>query len=63
MNFKEAFSADGTHTLYNPEIISYQLDDISWKKEITERGDLVWKDGFKIERPVVKENGVIEVEA
>lgn len=60
MNFKMAFSADGTTTLYDPELINKQLDDISWGDERTERGDLIWKDGFEFERPIVKENGDIE---
>ncbi|MEO7140842.1 MAG: hypothetical protein ABIY51_11275, partial [Ferruginibacter sp.] len=60
MNFKEAFSADGTHTLYDPEVINEQLDDINWKTDIIERGNLVWKDGYEFERPVVKEGGDIE---
>lgn len=61
MNFKMAFSADGTQTLYDPEPLNEQLDDIIWRKgDITERGDLVWKDGYEFERPVVKTNGDIE---
>lgn len=60
MNFKMAFSADGTHTLYDPELINEQIDDIIWRKDTTERGNLVWKDGFEFERPVVKGDGEIE---
>lgn len=59
-NLKEAFSADGENALYDPELISTQLDDISWGKETTEFGDLDWKDGFEFERPVIKDNGDIE---
>lgn len=59
MTFKEAFSADGTKTLYNPEVINEQLDFVTWRNDLTERGDLVWKNGYKMERPVVKENGDI----
>ena len=48
MNFKMAFSADGASALYDPELINTQLDDIIWRQgDITERGDLVWKDGFE----------------
>jgi len=61
MNFKMAFSADGASALYDPELINTQLDDIIWRQgDITERGDLVWKDGFEFERPVVKENGEVD---
>jgi len=60
MTFSEAFSVDGKFSLYNPELINMQLDDISWKPNLTEFGDLVWKDGYEFERPVVKPNGDIE---
>lgn len=52
--FKEAFSTDGEFSLYNPEILNRQLDAIVWTNKLTERGDLVWKDGYKVKRP--KEN-------
>jgi hypothetical protein len=42
MTFKEAFSADGTAALYNPELLNEQLDNISWRNDLTERGDLKW---------------------
>lgn len=57
MNFKEAFSADGTYTLYDPEIINNQLDDISWRTNITERGNLEWKEGHRLKWLEVSENG------
>lgn len=62
MTFKEAFSADGSQTLYNPELLNQQLDAISWTDKFTERGNLVWKDGYKIKRPVVMADGSIEYE-
>jgi hypothetical protein len=51
MSFKESFSADGTYTLYNPELLNEQLDYIVWKTDLTERGNLKWyKDSpFTIE--------------
>ena len=52
LTFKEAFSADGTHSLYNPELLNNQLDAIQWTNKFTERGDLVWEDGYKIKKPV-----------
>ena len=55
LTFKEAFAADGVRTLYNPEIINGQLDNIKWRlSEVLERGDLIWKDGF--EYLIEKEN-------
>lgn len=60
MTFKMAFSADGISALYDPELINEQLDYVSWGEEKTERGDLVWKDGFEFEKSIVKENGEIE---
>lgn len=56
-NFKQAFSADGTKTLYNPALINGQLDNIQWNNHLTERGNLEWKDGYKVKRPV--DNGGI----
>lgn len=50
--FKEAFSADGQLSLYNPELLNKQLEDISWTNKLTEFGDLVWKDGYKVKRPI-----------
>jgi hypothetical protein len=47
---KEAFSIDGKYSLYNPELLNAQLDEISWTNKFTEFGDLVWKDGYKIKR-------------
>lgn len=60
MTFNEAFSIDGKFSLYNPELINMQLDDISWGHSVTEFGDLVWRDGYEFERPVVKPNGDID---
>jgi len=57
MTFKEAFSADGSYTLYDPEILNIQLDDISWRTNVTERGNLEWKDGNRIKYLETRENG------
>lgn len=50
-NLKEAFSADGEFSLYNPELINNRLDDISWTNHLTEKGDLVWEDGYAFKKP------------
>lgn len=48
MTFQEAFAADGMKTLYNPEVINQQLDNIKWRpSEFIEKGNLEWKDGFE----------------
>jgi hypothetical protein len=49
---KEAFSADGEFALYNPELLNTQLDAISWTNKFTERGNLEWVDGHRIQRPI-----------
>lgn len=56
MTFKEAFSADGTYTLYDPEKLNEQLELIVWKTDVTERGNLKWENDspFVIE---IEENG------
>lgn len=48
MTFREAFSADGLKTLYNPEIINNQIDKIRWRiNEFVERGNLEWEGGYE----------------
>lgn len=61
-NFKEAFSSDGEFSLYNPELLNTQLDTISWTNKFTEFGDLEWKDGYRVKKPIVHPNGEIEYE-
>lgn len=57
MTFKESFSADGKDSLFNPELISQQLDEISFRNDLTEYGDLEWVGGYEfvIEKEI---NGV-----
>lgn len=57
MNFKEAFSADGEFALYDPEKLNNQLDAISWRSDLTERGNLEWEGGFpfQVEKKVGNE--------
>lgn len=55
--FKEAFSTDGEFALYNPEILNRQLDEILWTKNLTERGNLEWVDGFRIKKPIYFPSG------
>ena len=48
MSFKEAFSSDGENALFDPELINTQLDDVSWRNDLMERGELKWKDGQRL---------------
>jgi hypothetical protein len=52
MTFKEAFSQDGTNSLYDPELLNDRLDEIAWRNDLTEYGDLDWveKKEFYIEK-------------
>lgn len=56
-NFKEAFSTDGEFALYNPEILNNQLDAIMWTNKFTERGNLVWVDGYKVKKEIMLQTG------
>jgi hypothetical protein len=42
MTFKEAFSIDGSAALYNPELLNEQLENITWRTDLTEKGNLKW---------------------
>lgn len=46
--FKEAFSTDGEHALYNPGLLNPQLDNITWTNKFTEFGNLEWVDGKRL---------------
>lgn len=48
MTFREAFSADGLNALYDPQLLNIQYDDISWRNDLTERGNLEWEGGFRL---------------
>lgn len=58
-NFKMAFSADGSQSLYNPELLNRQLDNIQWNNHLTEMGNLKWVDGYKVKKPIVSPSGEI----
>lgn len=47
MTFKESFSVDGKDSLYNPELINQQMDEIGFRTDLTEFGRLEWVDGFE----------------
>ncbi len=48
MTFKEAFSGDGENALYDPELLNTQLDDIVWRKDLIEYGNLEWEGGYRL---------------
>lgn len=62
MSFKEAFSADGTLTLYNPELLNEQLDYISWRSDVVEKGDLKWYNDSPFVIDVVNSRGEVTTE-
>lgn len=63
MTFKEAFSADGENALYDPELLNGQLDDITWRNDLTEKGNLKWYNDspFWIEQEVPNTGEKIQV--
>lgn len=52
MTFKEAFAQDGTDSLYDPELLNEQLEDIAWRNDLTEFGDLEWIGKYEFEMDV-----------
>lgn len=47
LSWEEAFRIDGSKCLYNPEKLNERLDRLSWKENITTRGNFVWQGGEK----------------
>lgn len=48
MTFREAFAADGNSALYNAELLNYQIDNIIWRNDLIERGNLEWEGGYRL---------------
>jgi len=42
---EEAFRIDGNHCLYDAMKLNIQLDSLSWKQNLTTRGNFVWENG------------------
>ena len=57
MTLQEAFSVDGENSVYNPILLEEQIGKIMMNERVTERGDLVWEDGYEFEKPVKNEQG------
>lgn len=60
MTFQEAFSADGLNALYDPGMLNEQYENISWRNDLTERGNLEWEGGHRLK--VVKVIGEETIE-
>jgi hypothetical protein len=60
-NLKEAFSADGENSLYNPELLNNQLDAIQWTNKFTEFGNLEWVNGDRLFVEKKLADGKIEI--
>lgn len=52
----EAFRVDGDKCLYDSEKLNDQLDVLSWKENLTTRGNFVWKDGVRDSKVVWKDD-------
>lgn len=60
MTFNEAFSIDGINALYNPELLNCQYDEIKWRTDLTERGNLEWFKGEPFKLKIEKDNGDVD---
>ena len=58
---KEAFSADGEYSLYNPELLNNQLDAIQWTTKFTEFGNLEWEKGDRMFIEETASDGTITI--
>lgn len=52
LSWEEAFRIDGSKCLYNAMKLNERLDRLSWKENITTRGNFVWEGGVKDTRVV-----------
>lgn len=46
-SLQEAFRVDGDKCLYNPELLNNQIDAISIRQNVVERGNFVWEGGVR----------------
>lgn len=47
LSWEEAFRIDGSKCLYNAMKLNERLDRLTWKENITTRGNFVWENGEK----------------
>lgn len=52
LSWEEAFRIDGSKCLYNAMKLNERLDRLSWKENITTRGNFVWEGGLKDTRVI-----------
>lgn len=52
LSWEEAFRIDGSKCLYDAMKLNERLDRLSWKENITTRGNFVWEGGIKDTRVV-----------
>lgn len=52
LTIEEAFRIDSAHCLYDSEKLNDRLDVLSWKENLTERGNFVWENGKRDTRVV-----------
>jgi hypothetical protein len=52
IEWEEAFRIDGSKCLYNPELLNERMDRLSWKDNLTTRGNFVWLNGDRDSRVV-----------
>lgn len=45
LTWEEAFRIDGSKCLYNPELLNERMDRLSWRDNLTTRGNFVWLNG------------------
>lgn len=45
LSWEEAFRIDGSRCLYNPEKLNERFDRLSWKENLTTRGNFEWANG------------------
>lgn len=62
-SIEEAFRIDGDHCLYDSMKLNEQLDWLSWREDITERGNFEWENGERFTKVVwsKKANGRWEI--
>jgi hypothetical protein len=53
---EEAFRSDGDNCMFNDIKLNDQRDVLMWNKDLTERGNLVWKDGIRDSKVVWEKN-------
>ena len=56
LSWEEAFRIDGSKCLYNAMKLNERLDRLSWKENLTTRGNFVWQNGERDTRVIWEPN-------